>query len=204
MPWCLFWPFYSLFGIQNQEHGLNILPVYALQQEQEQEQEQTGEPKTGQVAAFDTPPSFFYPVAHNLLNVSSVSSSSKNHEIVTDNSKEVLALPNRLTLKEYPVPLGSRPHDVAPSLSDSDVVWYTAQAMGELGRLNTSTGKTYHIPLGQGSAPHGVIVGPDGAPWITDGGLNAIVRVDPITEDVKTFPLPDGNSPFAIPINIIT
>jgi virginiamycin B lyase len=92
--------------------------------------------------------------------------------------------------------VGSRPHDVAPSSSFTDggsgIVWYTAQAMGQLGKLDISTGKAHHIPLGQGSAPHGVIVGPEGAPWVTDGGLNAIVRVDPVTEDVKTFPLPLG------------
>ena len=91
-------------------------------------------------------------------------------------------------VQEYPVPRGSRPHDVAPG--NGDVVWYTAQATGELGRLDVRTGETRHIPLGEGAAPHGVIVGPDGAPWITDGGLNAIVRVDPVTEAVRVFPLP--------------
>ncbi len=69
-------------------------------------------------------------------------------------------------------------------------MWYTAQASGELGRLDPVTGKTHHTPLGPGSAPHGVIIGPDGAAWITDGGLNAIVRVDPTTEAVERFPLP--------------
>ena len=103
----------SFFEIQNQERELNVLPVYAVQQEQEQ----TGEPKAGQVSAFYTLPSFFYPVTHNLLNASPVSGSSKNQEIVTDNSKEFLTLPNRMTLKEYPVPSGSRPHDVTPSIS---------------------------------------------------------------------------------------
>jgi|GEM_PF-135845 len=92
------------------------------------------------------------------------------------------------TLQEYPVPPGSHPHDVAPALDGG--VWYTAQASGEIGRLDPQTGETRHIPLGQGSAPHGVIVGPDGAPWITDSGLNAIVRVDPATEEVELFPLP--------------
>ena len=72
-------------------------------------------------------------------------------------------------------------------------MWYTAQATGELGRLNPDTGETHHIKLGSGSAPHGVIVGPDGAPWITDSGLNAIVRVDPATEAVQVFPLPAGS-----------
>jgi virginiamycin B lyase len=94
-------------------------------------------------------------------------------------------------LQEYPIPAGSRPHDVAPAPDGN--VWYTAQGSGELGRLDPATGETRHIPLGEGSAPHGVIVGPDGAPWITDGGLNAIVRVDPATEEVQRFPLPEGS-----------
>ena len=91
-------------------------------------------------------------------------------------------------LQEYPVPRGSRAHDVAPAPDGS--VWYTAQGTGELGRLDPSTGRTRHTKLGDGAAPHGVIIGPDGAPWITDGGLNAIVRVDPQTEDIRRFPLP--------------
>ena len=109
-----------------------------------------------------------------------------------------------ITIREYSVPEGSRPHDVAPATSMlyvtnnvsknllKDIIWYTAQASGELGKLNTTTGETSHIFLGEGSAPHGVIVGPDGAPWITDGGLNAIVRVDPFTENVTVYPLPQG------------
>jgi virginiamycin B lyase len=91
-------------------------------------------------------------------------------------------------MQSYPVPRGSRPHDVAPA--PDGTVWYTAQGSGELGLLDPVTGATRHVPLGQGSAPHGVIVGPDGAPWITDGGLNAIVRVDPASHAVQRFPLP--------------
>ena len=95
-----------------------------------------------------------------------------------------------LAIQEYAVPAGSHPHDVAPA--PDGTVWYTAQATGELGRLDPVTSKTQHIPLGAGSSPHGVIVGPDGAAWITDSGLNAIVRVDPVTLAVKVFPLPAG------------
>jgi virginiamycin B lyase len=94
-------------------------------------------------------------------------------------------------IREYPVPSGSHPHDVAPAPDGS--VWYTAQRTGELGRLDPATGRTRHIPLGKGSSPHGVIVGPDGAPWITDSGLNAIVRVDPKTEAVRVYALPAGS-----------
>lgn len=89
-------------------------------------------------------------------------------------------------IKEFQVPQGTHPHDVAPAANGS--VWYTAQGSGELGLLNPFTNKTFHIALGIGSAPHGVIVGPDKAPWITDGGLNGIVRVDPKTKNVTLFP----------------
>ena len=91
-------------------------------------------------------------------------------------------------IQEFAVPAGSHPHDVAPAPDGS--VWYTAQATGELGRLDPKTGETHHIALGNGSSPHGVIIGPDGAAWVTDGGQNAIVRVDADTEAVKVFPLP--------------
>src|SRR5881296_2490945 len=80
------------------------------------------------------------------------------------------AAPVAYVLREFPVPAGSHPHDVAPAADGG--VWYTAQAAGRLGRLDPATGRTVEIELGEESAPHGVIVGPDGAPWITDGGLN--------------------------------
>jgi virginiamycin B lyase len=91
-------------------------------------------------------------------------------------------------IREFRVPPGSHPHDVAPARDGA--VWFTAQASGHLGRLDPRTGRTRLIALGEGSAPHGVIVGPDGAPWITDGGLDAIVRVDPRTLRVRRFDLP--------------
>jgi streptogramin lyase len=92
------------------------------------------------------------------------------------------------TLQEFPVPVGSYPHDVAPA-AVGKTIWYTA-----LGRLDPITGKTHSIALGKDSAPHGVIAGQDGAPWVTDGGLNAIVSIDPATEKLRMFPLPNGSS----------
>ncbi|MGH2673978.1 MAG: virginiamycin B lyase family protein [Actinomycetota bacterium] len=93
------------------------------------------------------------------------------------------------SFREYPVPVGSHPHDVAPAPDGR--VWYTAQGSGELGVLDPATRRTRHVALGPGSTPHGVIVGPDGDPWITDGGLNAIVRVDRQSLEVARFPLPE-------------
>ena len=91
-------------------------------------------------------------------------------------------------VREYVVPAGSRPHDVAPARDGT--VWYTAQGTGKLGGWIPATGNVIEVELGEGSAPHGVIVGPDGAAWVTDGGLNAIVRVDHGTLAVKRYPLP--------------
>jgi len=99
-----------------------------------------------------------------------------------------LAAATELTMRQYRLPAGKHPHDVAPARDGG--MWYTAQGSGELGWLDPKTGRTRHVRLGAGSAPHGVIVGPDGAPWITDGGLNAIVRVDPRTRRVRRYRLP--------------
>ena len=96
--------------------------------------------------------------------------------------------PEALTIEVFPLPSGSRPHDVAPAADGG--VWYTAQGSGELGWLDPATGETRHIHLGPGARPHGVIVDHEGTPWITDGGLNAIVSVDPSTLEVTVYPLP--------------
>ena len=97
-------------------------------------------------------------------------------------------------LREYAVPMGSHPHDVAPA--PDGTVWYSAQTAGELGRLDPATGKIQHVKLGDGSAPHGVILGPDGAAWATDGGVNAIVRVSPDGKSIRRFPLPADRGPY--------
>jgi virginiamycin B lyase len=103
-------------------------------------------------------------------------------------TEAVYLAPEALVVEFFPVPTGSRPHDVAPAADGG--VWYTAQNRGELGWLDPATGDTIHISLGDGSRPHGVIVDGAGTPWITDGGLNAIVSVDPTTHDVTVYPLP--------------
>ena len=103
-------------------------------------------------------------------------------------STSPIETPSERSSQTFPLPAGTRPHDVAPA-SDGGV-WYTAQGLGALGWLDPETGETRHTLLGAGSRPHGVIVGPDGAPWVTDSGLNAIVRVDPIDRSVEVFPLP--------------
>ncbi len=98
--------------------------------------------------------------------------------------------PVSLEVREFDVPAGSHPHDVAPAMDGG--IWYTGQHKGVLGHLDPASGDIREIPLGAGSAPHGVILGPDDAAWITDSGLDAIVRVDGQTDDVRAFKLPAG------------
>jgi hypothetical protein len=71
------------------------------------------------------------------------------------------ARPPRVRLRKFKVFDGAGPRDVAPAADGN--VWFTAQAAGELGRLDPRTGRVRRVPLGAGSAPHGVIVGPDWA-----------------------------------------
>src|SRR5437660_5142439 len=124
--------------------------------------------------------------SYSVLMATNIEQQQQQLSYAQTNQNQNLSKP---VLKEFPVLSGSQPHDVAP-VANGGIVWYTAQALGELGWLDPKTGQVKAINLGAGSAPHGVIVGPDGAPWITDGGLNAIVRVDPLTNEVKRFPLP--------------
>jgi virginiamycin B lyase len=137
-----------------------------------------------------------------LLSASITLSFASILDVSTSESQLIdsLSIVNNFSIKEYQVPPGSHPHDVAPIIANQNnntIVWFTAQATGQLGKLDKITGQTHLIPLGQGSAPHGVIIGPDGAPWITDGGLNAIVRVDPKSEEIKTFSLPGESQQYA-------
>ncbi len=97
-----------------------------------------------------------------------------------------------ITMRDYKLPDGMGPHDVAPAPDGG--VWFTAQPRGVLGWLDPATGKVESVALGDRSAPHGVIIGPDGAAWVTDGGVNAIARVDGKTHAVKRFPLPAGSN----------
>jgi streptogramin lyase len=73
-----------------------------------------------------------------------------------------------LRAREYRVPPGTHPHDVAPA--PDGTVWYTTQATGKLGRLDPRTGKTTEVTLGDGSAPHGVSSGRTGLPGSRTAG----------------------------------
>lgn len=96
--------------------------------------------------------------------------------------------PEDLEIESFPVPPGSRPHDVAPAVDGG--VWYTGQGSGELGWLDPETGRVEVFDLGAGSRPRGVITAADGTAWITDGGRNSIIAFEPASAELTEFPLP--------------
>lgn len=96
--------------------------------------------------------------------------------------------PTVIAVDEYPVAVGSRPHDVAPAAGGG--VWYTAQRAGRLDHLDPDTGQVTEVPLGSGSSPHGVVTDAEGNAWVTDTGLNALVRVDGSSRAVDVYPVP--------------
>ena len=100
------------------------------------------------------------------------------------------ATPERLTVREYPVP--SR---IASSRRRArarrDGLVHGASTRASSADSTRARARSGAFRLGAGSSPHGVIVGPDGAAWVTDGGLNAIVRVDPGTHRGAAVPASD-------------
>ena len=106
----------------------------------------------------------------------------------TTSTAPITATPT-FTIEAFPVPVGSRPHDVSPAADGA--VWFTAQGSGHLGLLDPATGEHRMIDLGDGSRPHGVITARDGAAWVTDGGRNSIIRVHPATDALTEYLLPE-------------
>src|SRR4051812_45685941 len=56
------------------------------------------------------------------------------------------SIANNFSIKEYSVPpSGTHPHDVAPIITNQNnnttIVWFTAQATGQLGKLDEATGQ---------------------------------------------------------------
>ncbi|HKE98904.1 MAG TPA: histidine phosphatase family protein [Actinomycetes bacterium] len=102
--------------------------------------------------------------------------------------------PSGVVVREYALPKGTRPSDVAPAPRGT-AVWFAAPGTGQLGRLDPGRGGTEFIDLGVGARPTRVVVAPDGSPWVADAGRNALVRVDPTTRRLQRFPLPRSRAP---------
>ena len=106
-----------------------------------------------------------------------------------------------LSVREYPVPAGSRPHDVAPARDGG--VWYTAQGSGELGWLDPKTGRTRAAGRHGRAASSGyanlntAVFDRRGLLWFT-GQSGIYGRLDPKTGAMRVFRAPLGTGPYGI------
>ena len=101
---------------------------------------------------------------------------------------------SKYILQELSVPLGSHPHDVAPSTTQSGIVWYTAQGSGKLGKLDPGTGKTHEISLGQGWSSSWCHCRTRWRSVDYRWWVEFHIRLDPLTEKERVFPLPLNSS----------
>jgi virginiamycin B lyase len=103
-------------------------------------------------------------------------------------------------VKEYPVPRGSHPHDVAPAPDGR--IWYTAQGTGELGRLRVDppTREVRRFPLPQGRPNANLNTATfdrEGVLWFT-GQAGVYGRLEPKTGRMDVFDAPKGPGPYGI------
>ena len=90
-------------------------------------------------------------------------------------------------IKEYDVPTThSRPHD--PALAPDGSLWYTAQGVNKLGRLDPKTGQFKEYPLKtRDSGPHGLVADREGNIWFTAIAGGYVGRLDPKTGGITEY-----------------
>ena len=100
-----------------------------------------------------------------------------------------------MDITEYPLPEGARPRRLP--ITSNDLVYYSDNARGYVGRLDSATGKTqeWRSPGGADSEPYAIAVTPDGLVWYVETGLtpNRIIGFNPTTQTFTTpTPIPSG------------
>jgi virginiamycin B lyase len=99
-----------------------------------------------------------------------------------------------LAVREWKLPeAAARPRRVA--VDANDMVWYTDNARGFIGRLNPATGevKEWAAPGGPDSKPCAIAVINNDV-WFSETGNtpNTLVRFEPATERFQTWNIPSG------------
>jgi virginiamycin B lyase len=76
------------------------------------------------------------------------------------------------------------------------MLYYTDNARGYLGRLDSRTGEVqeWSSPAGRNAQPYGITSTPDGKIWYSESGVqpNTLVRFDPDTAIFETWAVPSG------------
>jgi len=108
--------------------------------------------------------------------------------------------PKTGAMKEYPLPVGSKPHSVL--LDNEGGVWYTGNKNATIGKLDPATGKVTEFDMPAGvKDPHTAIFDRHGIMWFTTQHSNMVGRLDPKTGEVRAKKMPRPRSrPYGIKI----
>jgi len=95
-----------------------------------------------------------------------------------------------VSIKEWVVPNGARPHD--PLVAPDGSIWYTGIAGNVLGRFDPKTGQFKEYPLRTpDSRPHGLIADKEGTIWFTSNGAGYVGQLNPKTGEITEHRMPD-------------
>ena len=96
-----------------------------------------------------------------------------------------------VTITEWDTPTpNSHPHD--PLAAADGALWYTAQNVNKIGRLDFKTGEIQEWPLKTpNSGPHGLDEDKEGNIWFTANTKAYIGKLNPKTSVITEYPMPD-------------
>lgn len=84
---------------------------------------------------------------------------------------------------------GSQPNALALDARDG-AIWFSAPALGALGRIDPETQKITYTYLGKRTKPWGIAFGPDHSLYSTDKTLNVLHRVDGVSGEITRITMP--------------
>jgi len=110
--------------------------------------------------------------------------------------------PETSQMKEYDLPVDSRPHSV---FHDHDGnIWFTGNGNATMGKFDPETEKftIFEMPDPEARDPHTAVVDKAGIVWFTMQHSNRVGRLDPDTGDIRIIRLPTSDSrPYGIKLD---
>ena len=96
----------------------------------------------------------------------------------------------------YPIPTpNSEPHDLVFDAAN-EVIWFTQQAVDQIGRFDLNTHQIDEFSLTAGSAPTGIALAPNGIVWAALRDANKLASLNPTTNNIEEIVYPTAGANF--------
>jgi virginiamycin B lyase len=104
-------------------------------------------------------------------------------------------------MKEFPLPMGAKPHSITPDADGN--IWYTGNANATIGKIDAKTGeiKVYPMPDPTAIDPHTAVFDKNGTMWFTVQNNQFVGKLVPSTGEVKLVKLDGKKNPYGIQID---